>query len=768
MSYLIWPLISIALLISLSQRGRILVPPRFGIWMLFLAWLVVSAVQLDAPDRMMAWMYRGSMYLSATLLLLYVYNSSRRDIPTMAIVKFLAIAWAMIVLGGILSNVLPGGVELRSPVQLVIPEAIAQVELVQDMVTPEFSKDNAFPGIGIHRTQAPFPYPNAWGSNFVLLTPFALWLFLQSSNSRWKFALGGLLVISLLPFVSTLDRGAWFALAVGFAYGGIRLAAVRDTRVIKWGVIGLVALGAVMVLTPLRGIVQERLERNYSDRGRIGRNVIALDLASEKPLYGYGAPQASEDNPANAAVGTHGQLWLVLVSGGIVGAVLFFGWLGFLTVWSGRRLRSASDPRFWPHIVFVMALIMSAYYELLPLQLHTIMVAAAIALRDGQPGEIRPGGARLTAYSEVVRRNWKLIGVGGLVGLLIGLTVVFTTPKTFTSTARVEIPIEAGFPIGESDRLETEAIVAVSDAVLGPALAAMPNAGLSADEARELIEATALPETRVLELTVVHSDPVLTRRLANQVAFAVVGAWQTDYESVALLNAEDLVERAILGERVSRELARRALAAGLAGLVLGTALAFMIGDVRGRAASLAELERTLGCSVLGVVPRSERGRRARAAADAYRLCGANLARLLPEGGVVAICRAPGMGGFVAEGLTAALSASGHAVVRVGLLPSGNQLASATTSRSAELVIVDAPPLGIADGLAPLHAADRLVVVLEAKRETASTLSRLRESCERTGLIIHGAIVVGAPPDGEPFPSTPAKPRTRRLRVGSRP
>jgi hypothetical protein len=37
-----------------------------------------------------------------------------------------------------------------------------------------------------------------------------------------------------------------------------------------------------------------------------------------------------------------------------------------------------------------MAIIMSPYYELMPLQIHTIMVAAAIILRDGvRP--VRPG-----------------------------------------------------------------------------------------------------------------------------------------------------------------------------------------------------------------------------------------------------------------------------------------------------------------------------------------------------------------------------------------
>ena len=389
LNYLIWPFIGVALLVGLFVRGDVRVPPRFGLWMVFLGLVLISATQLTATDRAMSYGYRFSMYFSATMLLLYVYNMPRSRLPLRTIVNFLAIGWCMIVLGGLLGLVAPK-VELTSPMEVILPKALVELPLVRDMISPAFAKENAFVGLGIHRTQAPFPYPNAWGSNFVLLTPFALWSFLVTCRRRWRPVLGGLLLFSIIPFFFSLDRGAWLALALGLLYGGFRLALAFDVRTIKWFALGAVVLALLLVFTPLKDVLITRVDRNYSDQGRIGRNLVAIELAQQSPLLGYGAPQATEDNPANAAVGTHGQLWLILVSNGIPALLMYMGWLFYLLVRSGRGLHTARDVRFWPHLTMLMAIIMSPYYELMPLQIHTIMVAAAIILRDGVP-PVRPG-----------------------------------------------------------------------------------------------------------------------------------------------------------------------------------------------------------------------------------------------------------------------------------------------------------------------------------------------------------------------------------------
>ncbi len=394
LNYLIWPVVGVFVGIGLFQRADVMVPRRFGIWLLFLGWVIVSATSLVGVDRVMSYGYRFSMYFSATAILLYVYNTPRRDLPTRKIVNYLAIAWCMVVFGGLLGLVAPT-ISLHSPVELALPKNLLNIQLVKDMVTPAFAKEAAFTGLGIHRTQAPFPYPNAWGSNFVLLTPFALWSFTQMATRRWRKWLGLMLLVSIVPFFFSLDRGAWIALGLGLLYGATRLLVSFDVRAVRFFAIGAVVLGFLLVFTPLKDVIVQRFEHGYSDKGRIGRNLVAVDLARERPLLGYGAPQASEDNPANASVGTHGQFWLILVSNGVPALIFYLSWLIYLLVRSGSRLRSARDLRFWPHLVFLMALIMMPYYELLPLQIFTIMVAAAVLTRDALPES--PGRRELAA-----------------------------------------------------------------------------------------------------------------------------------------------------------------------------------------------------------------------------------------------------------------------------------------------------------------------------------------------------------------------------------
>jgi hypothetical protein len=204
-----------------------------------------------------------------------------------------------------------------------------------------------------------------------------------------------------VPFAASLDRGAWLALAVGLAYAGIRLFVHLDVRTVRWFALAGMLLLLAFFLTPLQGVIVERINRGYSDEGRVGRDRVAVNLAAERPLLGYGAPQDSEYNPANANVGTHGHLWLVLVSQGVPGAVLFMGWLAYVLARSGRRLKTAADLRFWPHVTVLMAIVMTPYYELLPLQLHTIMVAAALVFRDGVP-EARPAPRHVEAAGRPV------------------------------------------------------------------------------------------------------------------------------------------------------------------------------------------------------------------------------------------------------------------------------------------------------------------------------------------------------------------------------
>lgn len=73
--YLIWPLLTFPLLLSLLMQRTLRVPRGFGLWLLFLAWMLLSGLQLSGFSFMFVW--RAPVYGSATVLYLYVYNAPR-------------------------------------------------------------------------------------------------------------------------------------------------------------------------------------------------------------------------------------------------------------------------------------------------------------------------------------------------------------------------------------------------------------------------------------------------------------------------------------------------------------------------------------------------------------------------------------------------------------------------------------------------------------------------------------------------------------------
>jgi capsular polysaccharide biosynthesis protein len=854
LSYLIWPAIGLFLAIGLIVRGNLQVPRRFGIWLLFLAWVGLSLTQVEGADRAMAWGYRAAMYLAATALFLYLYNVSRGSLRTSTAVNLLAIGWVSIVVIGFLGTLMPG-ISLKSPMHLILPGGITDIPLVRDMISPAFAKQNAFGGLGIHRTQAPFPYPNAWGSNFVLLTPFALWAFTTTARPRWRMWLAAVIALSVAPLILSLDRGAWLALALGAAYGAIRLAAGRDVRILKWGVVGIGVIMLLLLLTPLGSIITGRLERNYSDEGRIGRNLIAVDLVMEAPLLGYGAPQSSDDNPANASVGTHGQLWLVLVSQGFPGGLLYLGWLGFLLWRTGRRLRSASDPRFWPHLTFFMALVMLPYYEMLPLQIFTLMIAAALVLRAGWDGRARPGAIRLSDYGEILRANARVVVATTLVvTLLSGVALALRPAEVAVTTTVVVGPgVIDPAPVGETPRLLTEAEVAGSRVVSQRAVGLLGSEAPSPSVLHAATRVRAVPETRVLEITVTGSDADAARTQADAVARAFLqverrlvnaleearlddlqrrrsevvdrldeaaaefadaapdspAANRADEARTFLLGLMDrldsqirdiegtialpgwIVDRAGAAVPVGTSRARVLVTGLLVGLVLGCIGAFVRHGVRGHIRDVEDVEDALGAPVLSVFPPLARQRttakRVAAAkvlavrdrpggdeAEACRVLRAALTSSLPEGrGTVAICRSGRDDAAIAADVAADLALRGRSVLLLDLTTprgtepalgerpldglrvvaggpvpgqglDGERVAGALSglSNQVDVVVIDAPPAGVADALPILARADVVVAAADADRANRADLRSLAETLARAGIALDGVVLRG--------------------------
>src|SRR3712207_2619628 len=171
------------------------------------------------------------------------------------------------------------------------------------------------------------------------------------------------------------------------------------TKPLKGVVIVLVALGGMVYLTPLKGLVMERFENPHSNDRRLSLYGESIEGVTRSPILGVGSPQPSENNPNAPPVGTQGQVWQVLVSQGIPGALFFASWF----VYRFWRMRQARDPiGFWCHVVVLIGLVEAPFYDWLGAPLATVMIAIALAAREARLSTSPDGVASAPAARELV------------------------------------------------------------------------------------------------------------------------------------------------------------------------------------------------------------------------------------------------------------------------------------------------------------------------------------------------------------------------------
>jgi len=374
----IWPLLAIPMVFWLLMKRPILAPRGILIWLAFLAWVLASATQLSGTERAMGYLWRLSLYGSATVLMLYVFNMPEDRLPTGRLVKLMAAFWAIVVAGGYL-GVLAPTLSLTSPLERILPAELQDNALISAWVHPASAQIHDFLGYEIARPSAPFPYTNDWGASFGLLVPFVLLAWSRWSSSRGRLLALALMVASVVPVVLSLNRGLWISLSVGLVYAAFRLAFAGRERALVVLICVVVVGGSLVFLTPLREVIDARLRTGHSNEGRATLYEEASRAALASPLFGFGAPMPSEWKPNVPLVGTQGLVWTVLVSHGFVGAGLLIAWF-LQAFWRTRR--AASDVSFWCHVMLLMALIQLIVYDMLPTQLHIMMLGIAIAFRE--------------------------------------------------------------------------------------------------------------------------------------------------------------------------------------------------------------------------------------------------------------------------------------------------------------------------------------------------------------------------------------------------
>jgi hypothetical protein len=395
LSAVIWILLAVPMLAWLLARGRVRVPKGFGLWLAFLFWMLLSASQLDEARRWYAFSYRAVLYLSMTVMFVYVYNLPRASVPARRIVLALTLFWATVICFGFAALANPD-FRLTTPVSLLLPGALTANPFAQDLFSARLAQVQTFIGYALPRPAAPFTYTNEWGGAVGLLTPMALAGLGMLRGYLTRNLVRLLLVASLVPIVISANRGLWVGLGAGLVYAAVRVALRGNARALV-AILGFLAIVAALVtFTPLERYVSDRLAHQHSNERRESLSSQAVKGGLERPLLGYGGPRESPDLVNAPEIGTHGQVYLVLFSQGIPGLAFFCGWW-LWALWVSHR--GATGPPLWCHVMLLIGVLEFLFYDMMPTQLHLMMVVAAVAWRERE-AQAAAAGRRSTAQTQ--------------------------------------------------------------------------------------------------------------------------------------------------------------------------------------------------------------------------------------------------------------------------------------------------------------------------------------------------------------------------------
>jgi hypothetical protein len=354
--------VAVPMAMWLRRLRRIVVPPGFGWWLLFLLCVVlsVSMLGLTAPGtvsgsfaaRLPAFALRLLNYVAATVVMLYIVNTSESTLSTRRLVRMQSVFFVIVVVGGLVGTFFYN-IEFTSPLEYVLPSSLTSHRFVSSLLHPSVAQLQGVLGFESPRPSAPFVYTNIWGNNLSLLMVWfviANWVW---GGSRRRIFCGLVLAASLIPIVYSLNRGLWIGLVAAVLYLSIRSALHGNVRILFAAafVAGVALVG--VVASPLYGVVQERLAHPHSNDARQNTSMAAVDAAVSSPVLGFGSTRAvvgsaqtiavgrSESCPqcGNAAIGGAGQMWLLLVAQGFLGLILYVGFFA-RTLWTYRHDRS--------------------------------------------------------------------------------------------------------------------------------------------------------------------------------------------------------------------------------------------------------------------------------------------------------------------------------------------------------------------------------------------------------------------------------------------
>lgn len=392
---------ALAMAVQLVSRRQIKLPVGFGVWVLFLCWMLIGGFVLyaHAPntldggglERLVGFVYRAAWYLAVTVAMLYAMNLPERQVPAIKVIRWMGFLFMVAIIGGIAGLLFPR-FEFTSLAELLVPGG-SQNGFIYAKVHPSLSTVSDFLGYDQARPKAPFTYANAWGNNVGLLMPFFAYA-VAKARLPWQRAVGlVILLASVVPIAYSLNRGLWLGLGVLFVYTAVVLARMGRFTLLWTGAAVLTIGVLVVALSPVGQTVALRLETPHSNERRSTvADVVVQTTWEGSPLVGYGtnrtvvgsfsslAGGGSPDcrNCSAPPLGTQGFAWRLVLTTGFVGTALF---ALFILIQLLAHVRRRDPVIVLGCMAVVLSCVFSLVYDSLESPLFMVMLAVGLMNR---------------------------------------------------------------------------------------------------------------------------------------------------------------------------------------------------------------------------------------------------------------------------------------------------------------------------------------------------------------------------------------------------
>jgi hypothetical protein len=557
-----------AMAVQLLRIPRLRVPPGFGMWLLFLVWVLVGAalVQVAAPGavseskgtRYFTWAWRLLWYLKATVVLLYIGNM-RSKLSLTWICRVFSWMFIFIVAGGLLGVVAPG-FQFHSLAELVLPQHFASTQFVYTKIHPVAAEAHDILGSTGGRTSAPFAFSNVWGLNFACFLPFFIlgWL---GRDAGWRRIVAPfILAIATVPVVFSLNRGLWTALVGATLYVTIRSALAGRVRQLASVLVGLGLLAGIVAFSPLGTAINSRLNGTAaSNVSRTNLGTLGLtSMASTSPIAGFGTTRNVQGNFSSIAggstsfcprctppaLGTQGQFSLVTFTQGMVGAVLYFVFFALQLL---RYIRMRSGYAVATCAVILMHFITSIVYSADNLAIVAIVGSIGLAWRAtveeglaGRPGaHYAPTEPILHDYISLVREHRTALVVLTIAGALSGAALAqHTIGRSHLAVATVYLPPGPQYVATKQADTTLDTIAQFTSS--GSTLDALHKAvgpGVPVHPSR--LTVTATPNTRILHISYVDRSARTAETIVTTAAKSVIALRRADLQ----LNRQQIINQ---------------------------------------------------------------------------------------------------------------------------------------------------------------------------------------------------------------------------------